>query len=55
VKTLRTIIKRRAMDPYERANADAMLDMYMAALGEFADTPLGQAGAERMREGTSEG
>lgn len=52
-KTLRTIIKRRAMDPEKLDIANAMLDMYLAALGDFADTPLGVAGADRMREGDS--
>jgi hypothetical protein len=27
------------------------MDKYMAALGDFADTPLGEAGADRMRGG----
>jgi hypothetical protein len=26
------------------------MDQYMSALGEFAGTPLGQAGADRVRE-----
>ena len=49
-KTLRAIIKRRAMDPNERDTADALLDMYMAALGDFASSPLGRAGADVLRQ-----
>lgn len=32
-KTLRTIIKLRTMDPNERAEAEAMVDLYKTALG----------------------
>jgi uncharacterized protein (UPF0335 family) len=49
--TVRTIIKRRAMDPDKRYTVDQLLDLYMTALGDFAETPLGQAGAERIRGG----
>jgi uncharacterized protein (UPF0335 family) len=48
--TVRAIIKRRAMDPEKRVTMDELMDQYMSALGDFADTPLGVAGAERMRE-----
>ena len=54
-KTLRAIIKRHAMDPEERDAADALLEMYQAALGDFADTPLGVAGAARVREDAAAG
>jgi hypothetical protein len=27
------------------------MDQYMSALGDYASTPLGQAGADRMRGG----
>jgi hypothetical protein len=39
------------MNEEQRAAADALMDQYMAALGDFAGTPLGQAGADRMRGG----
>ncbi|MGH6822585.1 MAG: DUF2312 domain-containing protein [Methylocella sp.] len=48
--TVRAIIKRRAMDPDKRATMDALMDEYIAALGNFAATPLGEAGADRMRQ-----
>lgn len=49
-KTLQTIIRRRAMDADKRDAADALLEMYSAALGDFASTPLGTAGADRLRD-----
>ncbi len=48
--TVRAIIKRRAMDVEKRHTMDELLDMYMSALGDFATTPLGTAGADRIRE-----
>jgi uncharacterized protein (UPF0335 family) len=33
-KTIKDIIKHRAQDPSERAEAEAMFDLYMKALGE---------------------
>jgi uncharacterized protein (UPF0335 family) len=48
--TVRAIVKRRAMDQDKRHTMDELLDMYMAALGDFASTPLGEAGADRIRE-----
>jgi uncharacterized protein (UPF0335 family) len=51
VATVRTIIKRREIHPDVRAEQESLLDQYMTALGDFAGTPLGQAGAERIREG----
>jgi uncharacterized protein (UPF0335 family) len=50
VATVRAIIKRRAMDPEKRQEAENLLDIYMDALGDFASTPLGVAGADRLRE-----
>jgi uncharacterized protein (UPF0335 family) len=50
VATVRAIIKRRAMDADKRETADALMDQYLTALGDFAGTPLGQAGADRVRE-----
>jgi uncharacterized protein (UPF0335 family) len=48
--TIRAIVKRRAADPEERHAKEMLLDMYLAALGDFASTPLGEAGADRLRE-----
>jgi uncharacterized protein (UPF0335 family) len=48
-ETVRAIVKRRKLTPEQRETADALLNQYMSALGDFVDTPLGQAGAEAMR------
>jgi hypothetical protein len=37
----------------EQQAAAALMDQYVSALGDFAGTPLGVAGADRMR-GASE-
>jgi uncharacterized protein (UPF0335 family) len=47
--TVRAIVKRRAVDPEKRATADDLLAEYMSALGDFASTPLGEAGVDRVR------
>jgi uncharacterized protein (UPF0335 family) len=47
---VREIVKRRKMTLDQRQERAATLDMYLSALGDFADTPLGQAGADRVRE-----
>jgi uncharacterized protein (UPF0335 family) len=49
-KTVQEIVKRRKLTAEQRQNSAALLDMYLSALGDFADTPLGQAGAKQMRE-----
>jgi hypothetical protein len=41
--------------PYQREIADALMDEYLSALGDFAGTPLGVAGADRMRGQTFSG
>ena len=46
--TIRLIIKHRAEDADKRAEREALLETYMAALGQLADTPLGQAARERF-------
>lgn len=50
VATVRAIVRRRAMDADKRHAMEALIHEYMAALGAFASTPLGQAGADRVRE-----
>jgi uncharacterized protein (UPF0335 family) len=47
---VREIVKRRKLTLEQRQERAAVLDMYLSAIGDFADTPLGQAGAERMRD-----
>jgi hypothetical protein len=47
--TMREIVRKRKLTAEQREAADALMDQYMSALGDFADTPLGQAGADRMR------
>jgi uncharacterized protein (UPF0335 family) len=42
-KTVRQIIKIQKMDADERAEQEALLELYLAALGDLRDTPLGQA------------
>jgi uncharacterized protein (UPF0335 family) len=49
--TVRSIVARRKLTEEQREAADALMDQYMSALGDFAGTPLGQAGADRMRGG----
>jgi len=46
--TIRLIIKRRAEDAAKREERDALLETYLAALGQLADTPLGKAAQERF-------
>ncbi len=47
VKALRAIIRLRKQDAQERAEQEAILDLYKHALGMLADLPLGQAAIER--------
>ena len=47
---MRAIVKRRGMDPEKRATQDDLLNEYLSALGDFATTPLGEAGADRVRD-----
>jgi hypothetical protein len=39
------------MNEEQRETAAALMDQYVSALGDFAGTPLGLAGADRMRGG----
>lgn len=43
VKTLRLLIRERRQDPAEREEQEALLEVYRRALGEFSNTPLGDA------------
>ena len=48
VPTIRLLIKRRAEDAAKREEREALLETYLAALGQLADTPLGKAAQERF-------
>jgi uncharacterized protein (UPF0335 family) len=43
VKIMRKVIALRKLDTADRQEQDAILDLYMSALGMLADTPLGRA------------
>jgi uncharacterized protein (UPF0335 family) len=44
---LRAVIKYRKEDADKRANREAILETYLHALGDLAETPLGRAAVER--------
>ena len=46
VKVLRMLIASRKKDQAEWEEQQALLETYMRALGQLADTPLGQAALE---------
>ena len=46
-KILRKVIALRKKETAVREEEQSMLDVYMAALGMLADTPLGKAALER--------
>ena len=46
-KILRKVIAARKKSAEERAEEAAILETYLAALGDLADTPLGRAAVER--------
>jgi hypothetical protein len=48
---VREIVRNRKLTIDQRETAAALLDQYTSALGDFAGTPLGLAGADRMRGG----
>lgn len=45
-KIMRQVVKLRKMDLEDRQEQEALLEMYMNALGMLADTPLGEAAIE---------
>lgn len=47
-KTMREVVKLRRLSAADRAERQALLDMYMQALGMLADTPLGQAALSKV-------
>jgi len=51
VKTLKAVVRLRKLDAAERAERDALLDLYLSALGMLADTPLGEAAQREYTAG----
>ena len=50
-KIMRQLIKERRMDKDDLAEQESLLDVYRRALGQYVDTPLGEAA---MREAAAE-
>ena len=46
--TIRMLIKHRAEDAAKREEREALLETYLAALGQLSDTPLGNAALGRL-------
>lgn len=46
--TIRLIIKHRAEDEAKREEREALLQTYLNALGQLADTPLGKAAVSKF-------
>lgn len=46
-KVLRQVIRLRRIDKAERQEMQAILDLYLEALGDLADLPLGRAALRR--------
>lgn len=46
-KIMRQLVRLRKIKPDDRAEMEAVLDTYKAALGMLYDTPLGQAAIQR--------
>lgn len=43
-KIMRQVVKLRKMDASDRQEQEALLQVYLDAVGEYVSTPLGQAG-----------
>jgi len=50
-KIMRKVISLRRQDADKREEEQALIDTYLAALGDLADTPLGQASIDALRGG----
>jgi uncharacterized protein (UPF0335 family) len=48
-ETVREIVRKRKLTAEQRDAAEALMEEYMTALGDYAGTPLGRAGADRLR------
>lgn len=49
VKIVRALIRERKMTEQERREREELLETYRAALGDYADSPLGAAAMGRVR------
>lgn len=47
-KIMRQVVRLRKMDRDDRQEQEALLDLYLNAVGELVDTPLGRAGLNRL-------
>lgn len=47
IKTLRKVVRLRKQDASQRQEEEALLDLYLNALGMLKDTPLGEAAVTR--------
>lgn len=50
-KAIRKVVKLRRMDAHERAEEEAILDTYLAALGMLAEELMSKAAQEKARLG----
>ena len=48
VKIVRAVIKARSEDADKRAEREALVKVYLDALGDLADTPLGKAAISNL-------
>lgn len=48
-KIMRQVVRMRKMDADDRAEQEALLEVYLNAIGMLRDTPLGEAGARGVR------
>ena len=46
-KIIRKVVRLRKMDAADRAEEAALLEIYLNALGDLKDTPLGKSAVER--------
>jgi uncharacterized protein (UPF0335 family) len=46
-KIVRKIVSMRKKDKAKREEEEALIDLYLAALGDLGDTPLGRAAVSR--------
>lgn len=49
-KIIRKVVALRRVDRDKRAEEQALIETYMAALGQLADTPLGKAAIQKEFE-----
>lgn len=53
VKILKKVLSLRKQDAHKRAEEQALISVYMDALGMLADTPLGKAALDAVSTGKS--